>query len=290
MVAPMKILFIDGHNFMYRARSGFQLGDYNVVFNFFRSLKPLIEQFEPTRVYFTLEGHPKRRYDLLPSYKANRHITRRPDATVEEVEKLEAKLKSDEDYRRQQGVIVEMLVKHFPLSVMRHPDFEADDLIYNVVKNASSAVEFVIASTDTDFIQMLQEFPNVKLYNPVSKAYVEPPDYDYATWKALRGDGSDNVPGIPGIGDKTAEGLLNEPAELARLFENKSVAEQFSRNILLIKLPTWTAEEHALVESSRPTKDWDAVAAKFEEFAFKSMLKEPYWTKFRATFDKLWGE
>lgn len=286
----MKILFIDGHNFMYRSRSGFQLGDYNVVFNFFRSLKPLIDQFEPTRVYFTLEGHPKRRYDLLPSYKANRHMTRRPDATVEEVEKLEAKLKSDEDYRRQQGVIVGMLTEMFPVSVMRHPDFEADDLIYNVVKNASSAVEFVIVSTDTDFIQMLQEFSNVKLYNPVAKTFVEPPSYDYATWKSLRGDGSDNVPGIPGIGDKLAEQLLDDPTELSRLFENKSVAEQFSRNILLIKLPTWSPEEHAQVESSSPKKDWDAVAAKFQEFAFKSMLKEPYWSKFKATFDVLWGE
>lgn len=285
----MKILFIDGHNFMFRSRSGFQLGDYNVVYNFFRSLKPLVDQFEPTRVYFTLEGHPKRRYELLPTYKANRHMIIKPDATPEELAEAEKKRKSDEDYRRQQAVIVDTLTKYFPISVMRHRDFEADDLIYNVIKNASKAVEFVIVSTDTDFIQMLQEFPNVKLYNPVTKAFVEAPSYDYATWKALRGDGSDNIPGIPGMGDKLAEQVLDKPEELQRLFENKSVAEQFNRNLLLIKLPTWSAEELAQVESSKPTKDWDAVAKLFEQWAFKSMLKDPYWSKFRATFDTLWG-
>lgn len=286
----MKILFIDGANFMFRSRSGFQLGDYNVVYNFFRSLKPLIDQFEPTRVYFALEGHPKRRHELLPTYKANRHVVLKPDAAPEEVAEAAKKRKSDEDYRRQQGVIVDLLKELFPISVMRHPDYEADDLIYNVVKNASSAVEFTVVSTDTDFIQMLQEFPNVKLYNPVAKKYVEAPSYDYATWKALRGDGSDNVPGIPGVGDKLAEQLLEDPDELSRLFENKSVAEQFNRNLLLIKLPTWDLEEHAQVQSSSPKKDWDAVATRFEEFAFKSMLKEPYWSKFKATFDALWGE
>lgn len=284
----MKILFIDGHNFMFRARSGFQLGDYNVCYNFFRSLKPLIEQFEPNRVYFTLEGHPKKRYDLLPTYKANRHMVVKPDASPEEIAEAKKKRKSDEDYRRQQGLIVEML-QLMPISVMQHLDFEADDLIYNVVENASRAIEFTIVSTDTDFIQMLQEFPNVRIYNPVTKAYVDAPTYDYVTWKALRGDGSDNIPGIPGIGNKTAEAVLDDPDSLKLLLEDQDKALQFARNMLLIKLPKWSAEEAAQMRSSSPTKDWDAVAHRFEEWQFKSMLKEPYWSKFKATFDSLWG-
>lgn len=284
----MKILFIDGHNFMYRARSGFQLGNWNVCYNFFRSLKPLVDRFAPNRVYFTLEGHPKRRYDLLPTYKANRHMVIDPSATPEELAEAQKKRKSEEDYRRQQGLIVDMLATVFPVSVMRHPDFEADDLIFNVVKNASSAVNFTVVSTDTDFIQMLQQFKNVELYNPVTKALVEAPDYDYATWKALRGDGSDNIKGLPGIGDKTAEQLLEEPEKLQKLFEDKDHAEQFSRNLLLIKFPLWNPEETVQMQSTEPTKDWDAVARQFEEWQFRSMLKEPYWSSFRATFDTLW--
>lgn len=282
------ILFIDGHNFMFRARSGFQLGDYNVVYNFFRSLKALIDQFEPTRVYFTLEGHPKRRYEMLPSYKANRHMTIDPNATPEELAAVAKRCKSDEDYRRQQDVILDVL-QNFPINVLRHPDFEADDLIYNVVANASSAIEFVVVSTDTDFIQMLQEFPNVKLYNPVQKKMVSAPGYDYATWKALRGDGSDNIPGLPGIGDKRAQELLDDPTSLRRLFEDKDSSLQFSRNLLLIKFPRWSSEEMMQMTSTTPTRDWDRVRKLFEQWAFKSMLKDAYWCKFQSTFDQLWG-
>lgn len=283
----MKILFIDGHNFMYRARSGFQLGDYNVVYNFFRSLKPLIDQFEPTRAYFTLEGHPKKRYEMLATYKANRRVVAKPDATPEEVAEHEKKLKSEEDYRRQQSVIVDALTKHFPISVMRHPDFEADDLIFNVINNSSRVVEFVVVSTDTDFIQLLQEFPNVKLYNPVTKALVEAPAYDYVTWKALRGDGSDNIPGIPGVGDKLAEDVLNDDEQLKLLLNEHG--STFERNVELIRFAQWSPEETLQMTSSSPNKDWDAVIKLFESWDFKSMLKEPYFSKFKATFDTLWG-
>ncbi len=275
-----KILFIDGQNFMHRARSGFQLGDYNIVYNFFRSLKPLIDKFEPTRVYFTQEGHPKRRYELLPEYKANRI----PDQTTPEGV---AKYKSDADFHRQAKLIIGLLTTNFPVSVMRHPDFEADDVIYNVINNASRAIEFTVVSTDTDFIQLLNEFPNVRLYNPVTKLFVEKPDYNYVSWKALRGDGSDNIPGIPGVGDKTAEQVLGDPDLMRELFREHG--ETYTRNVELIRLARWTEEETGQMHSAAGTKDWAAVEEVWKDYAFQSMCKEPYWTKFKATFDTLWG-
>jgi len=283
----MKILFLDGYNLFHRARSGFQLGEFNVVYNFMRQLKALVDMHKPTRVYLTLEGHPKKRYELMAEYKANRHIVVKPDATPEEIVEYEKKRKSEEDYRRQQGVIVEVLTKMFPISVMRHADYEADDLIYNVINNASRAVEFTVVSTDTDFIQLLQKFPNVKLYNPVTKMFVEAPSYDYITWKALRGDGSDNIPGIPGIGDKLAEDVMGDDVKLSTLMDEHGAT--FLRNIELIQFPQWSLSEMATMESSAPVKDWETLAHLFESWQFKSMLKEPYWSKFKATFDTLWG-
>lgn len=280
-----KILIIDGHNFMYRARSGFQLGDFNVVFNFVRNLRSLVEKMEPTRVYFTLEGAPRRQEALLPTYKANR-IERREAEAAKPVEGR----RSEEDYRRQQEIIVRMLSYMLPITVVQHRDFEADDLIYNLVRRSSSAIEFTVVSTDTDFIQMLQEFGNVKLYNPITKAYVEPPaDYDYVTWKALRGDGSDNIPGIPGVGDQTATELASDPDKLAAFLKDPAIAEQFTRNMELIRLYTWTDEEALKMRSSGASKDWSLIKAEFESMAFKSMLKEGTWDKFVGTFDPLWG-
>jgi len=266
---------------MHRARSGFQLGDYNVVFNFFRSLKPLVEMFKPTRVYFTLEGAPKRQYAMLPTYKANRIIDR-------STEKGEAKHKSMEDFHRQKDVIIGILEKHFPLSLLVHPDFEGDDVIFNVINNASSAVDFVVVSTDTDFIQLLQDFSNVRLYNPVTKEYVTAPDHDYVTWKALRGDGSDNVPALVTEGEALA--LVNDPDALKAFFKDDARRALFARNHALIALARWTDDEAIGMRSSTPTRDWDAVKATFDGFAFKSMTKESYWSKFVETFDPLFGD
>ena len=55
----MKVLFLDAYNLIYRAKSGFTKGDYYVVYNFFRGLRPLVEKFSPDKVYFVLEGAPQ---------------------------------------------------------------------------------------------------------------------------------------------------------------------------------------------------------------------------------------
>lgn len=276
----MTILCIDGYNFMHRARSGFQLGDYNIVYNFVRNLKALVDMHKPTRVYFVIEGCPKARFEVLPSYKANRIVDQ-----VAEPEKY----KSLTDFHRQKELIIGLLVQYFPITVLRHPDFECDDVIHNLIYRSSSAVDWVVVSNDSDFIQSLNEFPNVKVYNPIAKAYMSAPDHDYVTWKALRGDGSDNIQGIPGISDKTADSLVNDPDALAELFKDEVKAERFKRNYGLIRFQTWSDEEAMQMTSSAPIKDWDAVAAAFDGWAFKSMLKESTWTKFKATFDTLWG-
>ena len=273
-----KILIIDGANFMYRARAGFQLGDFNVVYNFVRNLRSLVEQMAPTRVYFTLEGAPRRQLEMLPTYKANR---------IGRDEPQEGK-RSEEDYRRQNQIIVRILEHMLPVTVCQHPDFEADDLIYNLIKRSSSAIEWTVVSTDSDFIQLLQEFGNVKLYNPITKKYVEAPtDYSYVVWKALRGDGSDNIPGLPGIGDVKAAEIAADP----ELIKGLSVEQQehFTRNYKLIALAEWSDEEALKMRSSGAPRNWNLIKEQFEDMAFKSMLKEATWDKFVGTFDPLWG-
>jgi len=285
----MTVLIVDGANFMHRARSGFQLGQYNIVYNFFRNLKALVEQFEPTRVYFTLEGHPKRRLELLPSYKGNRLRLPAPEAPTAEVpEKVQKQLAALADYHRQADLIVDLLARHFPFSVVRHPDHEADDLVLNLVKNASNAVDFVVVSTDSDFTSLLQRFDNVHLYHPIDKRFVEAPvDYSYVHWKAIRGDGTDNVPKLPGMDDDRAAALLTGPIdELQQFLVEHGPA--FERNVRLVRLMEFTPEELEQVESSSPTRDWEAVRATFDGYGFKSILKDPYWGKFQGVFDRLW--
>jgi 5'-3' exonuclease len=274
------ILVLDGHNLMHRARSGFQLGDYNVVFNFVRQLRALVEQFQPTRVYFTLEGAPKRQLQLLSGYKANRVIDEADEKAV----------RSRDSFLRQKDLIVEMLQKHFPISVVQHPDFEADDVIHNLIRNSSKSAEFTVVSTDTDFIQLLQAFDNVRLYNPVTKKLVEAPPYNYCIWKALRGDPSDNVPGL--VGEAKALELVTDRyvSFVAEAYKDakSNLSADLARNITAISFHDWTPEETLGMRSSEPTRDWERVRELFQAWSFGSLLKEGTWAKFVATFDPLW--
>jgi len=272
------ILVVDGMNFLHRARSGWKLGPAPVVFNFMRTFRALVEQFKPTRIYFVLEGDPKQRRDILPEYKANRQV----EAGTPEHQEL-AK------FFAQVGEITGLLARVFPVSVVRHPRYECDDTIYNLIKRSSSAINWTVVSNDSDFTQLLNEFGHVRVYNPMMKTFVTCPDWDYVSWKALRGDGSDNIPGIPGVGDKGAEQYVNDPDLLQELLADPVAGAIFERNYELIKFIEWSDADALEMLSSAPRKDWEQLRETFVKYEFKSLLKESTWDKFTATFDHLWG-
>lgn len=275
----MTILAIDFMNQAHRARSGFQMGPAPVVFNFFRQFKALVDQFKPTRIYVALEGKPVHRYEAMGEYKANRKVD--PD---------DPKAKELEKFFKQKDVIVDLLQKHFPVSVVRHATSECDDTLANLIRRSSSAVDWVLVSSDTDFIQLLQEHDNLRIYNPVQKKFVEAPDYPYVTWKALRGDPTDNIPGVPGIGDKTADKLASDPDLLKEFITRPEVEPIFTRNFELIRFKEWSDEERDQMTSSSPAKDWQVVKDVFAGYGFNSMVKDEAWQKFTSSFDNLWGE
>jgi DNA polymerase-1 len=254
------------------------MGPAPVIFNFMRNFRSLIEQFNPSRVYFVLEGKPQQRKDILPEYKANRAVV---EGSVEAVERDKFFVQVDE--------IVGLLRTVFPISVVRHPRFECDDTIYNLIKRSTTAVDWVVVSNDTDFTQLLNEFHHVKIWNPMKKAYVECPPYDYVIWKALRGDGSDNIPGIPGVGDKSAEELALDLDKLQSFLRVQSNADVFTRNMELIKFIEWSDTDMLEHTSSTPSHDWGPLRSTFERYGFKSLLKDDAWEKFTKTFEPLWG-
>jgi 5'-3' exonuclease len=275
----MTILAIDFMNAAHRARSGFKLGPAPVVFNFFRQFKSLVDQFKPTRVYVALEGRPVKRHEALTEYKANRIIT--------DDDPRAADMKA---FFEQKAVIVDLLNKYFPVSVIRHPTSEADDTLANIIRSSSTATDWTLVSSDTDFIQLLHDQPNLKLYNPVTDKFVEAPiDYDYVTWKALRGDSSDNIPGVPGVGDKTAAKIASNPDKLREYIMRPDVQPIFMRNYDLIRFSEWSDEDREKMTCSTPAQDWSAVRSVFEGYGFSSMVKDTAWQKYTAAFETLWG-
>ncbi len=263
-----KVLLLDGYNLLYRARSGYSGGNYAIVYNFFRSFRVLIEKFSPDVVYFSLEGNPVERKAQLDSYKSQRVYH------------------DDDRFQEQKAIIVNLLRRRFPVIVVKHPNYEADDVLGNLATLNHKDDECVVVSSDTDFLQLYDQHENVSIYNPVRKKVLERPTVDYVMWKSLRGDSSDNIPGFKGIGDKRAASLMSDPKLLEEFLSKGSRAKKFERNQFLIRFHDMK-NEMSKIEVSKPAEDWNAVRAYFNQMEFYSITNDESWNKFQSTFDGL---
>tara|TARA_B100000214_G_C23935160_1_gene612788 strand:+ start:382 stop:1182 length:801 start_codon:yes stop_codon:yes gene_type:complete len=264
----MCVLLLDGYNLLYRARSGFKGGDHPIVFNFFRGIRPIVEKFSPEKIYFVLEGVPRQRLESQESYKGNRTYHDR------------------DEFQRQKREIIKILKEDFPVEVVRHPDFECDDVIAYLATEKHRDKKCVVVSSDTDFIQLYNQRENLTIFNPVRKKIVDKPDFDYVTWKALCGDKSDNIAGFPGVGEKTAEKLTRNKDQLsAFLSEGAEREEKFSHNISMIKFHD-IRNHTEQIESWKEKQNWENIRSSFQEMGFKLMLKPSTWEKYVSTFSR----
>ena len=265
-----KVLILDGYNLIYRARySGMNKGEISTVFNFFRGLRPLVEKFNPDIAYFVLEGKPAKRLEVDPEYKGQR-------------------VYNDKDnFSEQRNIIIDLLNRFFPITLVKHNDYECDDIIGFLAESSKTTSNVTIVSSDTDFIQCIDE--NIRLYNPVKKSFIDKPSYDYVLWKALKGDAADNVIGFKGIGDKRAKKLCESKDDLDAFISTEGYKEKLERNLFMIKL-------HDLSEDSKdikyfdmqPSPKWDELKRIFERYEFNSIVsKEKTWEKYTQTFKKL---
>lgn len=281
-----KLLIADGMFLLRRAQSGFGLGDHPVTFNFFRGFKALVEKHAPDSVIFVLEGKTDRKAEFA-DYKANRSIE--VDQTDPESVK---KFKAEQEFFRQVDEIVALLKNALPVVVMRHPRYEADDVIYTMAKLATDVGdEVIIVSGDSDFNQMLDGKSNLKIWNPIEKDWVQTPDCDYLMWKALKGDSSDNIPGIPGVGAVTASRAVTDEVFREKLLSEGDNRKTFERNLSLIKLRSLSADELDELERSKGVPDWVEAIDAFKRWDFGSFFKQTktgtQWDKFRQVFGKL---
>ena len=265
----MNVLLLDAYNLIYRARSGYMKGDYPVVYNFFRGVRPLIEKFSPQKVYFVLEGNPQHRTQLNEAYKANRS-------------------NNDRHFHEQKAQIIAIVRECFPFISARHPNLECDDTIATLVKvHCDQGDDCTIISSDSDFYQLLNAFDNCTIYNPVKKKIIEKPDYDYVTWKALRGDPTDNISGIPGCGDKTADKLVRSQELITEYLRKDPVRQQiFERNVNLIRLVDFS-DNLSEMERHDGVADFEQLYDIFDDMGFQSMLKEKTWNKYVGTFKEV---
>jgi len=205
------LMLIDGHSLTYRAFFALPTdmatasGQVtNAVFGFTSMLVNLVRDQRPDHLAVVFDrSEPTFRHEALESYKANR------DASP--------------DLLRQQIGIVREVVETLAVPVLDLAGFEADDIIATLAAEAERRGDDVIIVTgDRDSYQLVRD-PHVRvLYNKrgvsdyalydeagiLERTGVRP--VDYVEYAALRGDPSDNLPGVPGVGEKTAAKLVNQ--------------------------------------------------------------------------------
>jgi len=213
------LLILDGNSLTYRAFFAIPRDmvtgsgqETNAVFGFTQMLITLLREHEPDGVVVAFDRPGGTfRHERLPSYKANRE--------------------RQEDSLYQQLDLVEELVDALGFVAVGVEGFEADDVIATLATVAADAGRDVtIVTGDRDSYQLVQD-PHIRvLYNKrgvsdyalydeagiLERTGVRP--VDYVAYAALRGDPSDNLPGVPGVGEKTAAKLINAYGGLDGVF------------------------------------------------------------------------
>ena len=281
-MADKILLLVDGHSYAYRAffaipkLTNARGEPTNAVFGFLKMLRKMADDFQPTHWVVTWDtGLPQERLKILETYKAQRKPM--PD-----------------DLRAQLPVIREVLDALQVVS-LEQPDCEADDIIASVCRQAGDA-RVLIATADKDLMQLVGDrVAGVRLLpqgnvlvdrDGVRERYGVPPE-QLLDWLCLTGDSSDNIPGVPGVGGKTAARLLDQfgsaEAVLARSGEITNAklraaveqsADRIRQNRALMAL---NATLPVLVEWDRwrcVEPDHARLAVLFERLGFKSLLEE----------------
>lgn len=239
---------------------------FTLIFNFFRNLRPLIEDGNPDKFYFVLEGRPQFRYDLFPDYKANR--------IIKQASKQEAMDKINLDKNE-----IIRLLQYLPVTIIRAANYEADDVISTLVENMKDE-DITVISNDSDYIQLLQKgYKHLTIFNPIKKEVMEAPIYPYIAWKALNGDKSDSIPGIL----KPAKALktINDPELFEKFMEINENKCNFNINRQLIEFRS-VPEDDLIIKDC--VANFELLKQEFIKMDFQSIVNEDSWNKYVNTF------
>ena len=241
-----KLLLIDGNSLLFRAYFAMMRpmitseGIYTQgIFAFINMLNKLLKEHKPTHIAVAFDMKEKTfRHEKYAEYKAGRAKT--PIELLSEIPILHEILEA-------------MNIKVFEL-----PKFEADDIIGTIAKKASSEnIPTLIVTGDKDELQLVDENINVMInkkgvsefeiydINLMQERYNLTP-LQFIDLKGLMGDKSDNIPGVPGVGEKKGISLLTEFENLENVLNNSAnikgkLGENIRDNIEQAKLSKWLA-------------------------------------------------
>ena len=277
-----KLVLVDGSNYLFRAfyairelsnSKGFPT---NAIYGFTTMLMKLLRDQEPDyiAVAFDVKG-PTFRHDAFEEYKATRKAT--PDTLIPQIP------------------FVKEIVRGFSIPVLEQQGIEADDIIGTIARRqAEAGMAVVIVSGDKDLMQLVS--PDIIMVDTMKEKA-----YDIAAVKerfgvgpeqvveilGLMGDASDNIPGVPGIGPKGAQRLIEQFGSVEAILAHpeqihnektrdavRQYADQARLSRELAQIRTDAVFEFDLEDCRRREPDRELLLSLFKEFEFSSLLQE----------------
>jgi DNA polymerase I len=283
-----KLFLLDAYALIYRAYYGLirtpiinsKKQNTSAVFGFVKTLQEILEKENPTHIAVAFDPKGKTfRHEAYPDYKAQREET-------------------PEDIRWSVPVIKD-IIKAMNIALLEVPGYEADDVIGTVAwKAAEQGFTAYMMTPDKDYGQLVRD--NVYIYKPgmgkkpaeildtqavCNKYGIESPS-QVVDILGLMGDAVDNVPGCPGVGEKTACGLLQKYSSIEEMYEDLSKVkgklrekiEQNKEQVLfskfLVKIDTNVPIDFDEAALERKSPDEDKLKNIYADLEFYSLLKK----------------
>ena len=282
-----KIILVDGNNLLFRSfyatayqgvimknSKGFPT---NALYGFINMMNKIIKEENPSYIMVAFDKGKTFRHDKYEEYKAGRSET--PD---------ELKLQ----FPKAKEVLEAMGIKYYETD-----NYEADDIIGTLAKIVDEEDEFIatIVSSDKDLLQLISDEVTVKLLKQTGHIMMTREEFKNTyqvepirmiDLKALMGDSSDHIPGVKGIGEKTAISLISKYGSLDELYNNiDSVSGKTKEKLLADKYNAYMSYDLATIYREVPL-DFTLDDCKYnptdnskfkellEEFEFHSLLKK----------------
>jgi len=277
-----KLYLIDGNSLVYRSyyairflsnSKGFPT---NAIYGFISMLKKFIEKEKPyyLGIVFDVKG-PTIRHKAFKDYKAHRKPM--PEDLVVQIP------------------IIKKVIQAMNIPFFEHENYEADDVLGSLAHHASKKqISSVIVTTDKDIFQLVDKLTSV--YNPVKDIYLDERKVkelfgvspsQVTDVLALWGDPSDNIPGVPGIGEKTSKSLISQFGSLENLLDNldqiekaplrdkiKQNLDQLKLSHQLVTIEKGLTLQFSLEDFSISEPNREELIPIFQELEFSSLLAE----------------
>jgi len=249
------LVLIDGHALIHRAfhalppltnRNGQKIG---AVYGFLRIFFKVLKEYHPEYVVVAFDSPgPTFRHNIFPEYKATRAKT--PDEL------------------NQQIPLIKKAVAVLGFSILEIKGLEADDLIGTLAKKIDKEIQKIIVTGDTDLLQLADEnikivllqkgISQYRLFGPVEikEKYQGLAPRQLVELKGLKGDSSDNLPGIPGIGEKIGRDLLIQFENLENIYENlEDISPRIREKLITYKEQSFLSRRLGLICQDAPINE-----------------------------------